>query len=641
SVANTDTVQTSIEKLQGQVDAAKTSLTGKEDALTAGTTAQYYRGDKTWQTLDKAAVGLSNVDDIQQMPLSYLDTTTTLGADDAKVPSQNAVKTYVDSNLVWSKNVNDVYYNTGKVGVGTTIPIANMHVSGGSAIYNSSAVDAQIGVGATLLIDSTANANNMFSQLVFKQRSTGDNYSRIVSSGGTAPDLRFVTGASDSMIIDNSGNVGIGTTAPTSLLHVKGAVTSETNGYSIFNAKSYSDTESPHFVGYRARGTEAAPTYPLTGDALATFQGRNGIDNQNSGGIVLRASEDQSATNHGTEIRFQTTANTTLPVSDRMIVGHDGNVGIGTMTPASKLEVAGGGIVSSYLDAGRSTTDGAMRFTASTGAVLFDADGNKRIAWNDGQADFAIRSGHYFDGGLPKYQKETGDPDGGAAMLKMLTDGVPGTIELSVAAVGAPAGFVNYNNRIMIQDGTGIVLSTGGGSMQERMRIKTDGLVGIGTSNPQYKLDVSGGDINASGNVRSAGVVLTSDERFKTDIQVIENATEKLKQLVGVSYVWRRDEFPDRHFNDRKQIGVIAQDVEKIFPELVDKDAKGYMSVNYPGLIAPLIQSVKEQDERISELENSHREIASLKEENESLKKEVSDMKEILCEIKPDAKICN
>lgn len=622
TVDNTDTVETSIEKLQGQVDAAKTSLTGKEDALTAGTAAQYYRGDKTWQTLDKAAVGLTNVDDIQQMPLSYLDTTTTLGTDDAKVPSQNAVKTYVDSNLVWSKNVNDVYYNAGNVGIGTTAPQEHLH------IYNSADTYSALLLGYSGL--------------------TGSNGLYITSDNATASFkntlngwMNFYTNNIERLRIDASGNVGIGTTTPTSMLHVKGAITSETNGYSIFNAKSYSDTESPHFVGYRARGTEAAPTYPLTGDALATFQGRNGIDNQNSGGIVVRASEDQSATNHGTEIRFQTTTNTTLPVNDRMIIGHDGKIGIGTMTPASKLEVAGGGIVSSYSEAGRSTTDGAMRFTASTGAVLFDANGNKRVSWNDGQADLAIRSGHYFDGGLPKYHKETGDADGGAAMLKMLTDGVPGTIELSVAAVGAPAGFVNYNNRIMIQDGTGIVLSTGGGSMQERMRIKTDGLVGIGTSNPQYKLDVSGGDINASGNVRSAGVVLTSDERFKTDIQVIENATEKLKQLAGVSYVWRRDEFPDRHFNDRKQIGVIAQDVEKIFPELVDKDAKGYLSVNYPGLIAPLIQSVKEQDERISELENSHREIASLKEENESLKKEVSDMKEILCEIKPDAKICN
>ena len=66
-----------------------------EPVISAGTSADYWRGDKTWQALDRTAVGLGNVDNVQQMPASYLDTDGTLAANsDVKVPSQKAVKTY-------------------------------------------------------------------------------------------------------------------------------------------------------------------------------------------------------------------------------------------------------------------------------------------------------------------------------------------------------------------------------------------------------------------------------------------------------------------------------------------------------------------------------------------------------------------
>jgi hypothetical protein len=62
AVTASDSVLVGIGKLQGQASANATSISGKEPAITAGTTAQYWRGDKSWQTLNKAAVGLSNVD---------------------------------------------------------------------------------------------------------------------------------------------------------------------------------------------------------------------------------------------------------------------------------------------------------------------------------------------------------------------------------------------------------------------------------------------------------------------------------------------------------------------------------------------------------------------------------------------------
>ena len=79
------------------------------------------------------------------------------------------------------------------------------------------------------------------------------------------------------------------------------------------------------------------------------------------------------------------------------------------------------------------------------------------------------------------------------------------------------------------------------------MIVKTNGNVGIGTITPSYKLDVQGGDINASGSVRAAGVALTSDIRFKKDIQTLDFSLEKLLSLRGVSYHWKQNEFPEHN----------------------------------------------------------------------------------------------
>jgi hypothetical protein len=73
-----------------------------------------------------------------------------------------------------------------------------------------------------------------------------------------------------------------------------------------------------------------------------------------------------------------------------------------------------------------------------------------------------------------------------------------------------------------------------------------------------------------------------------------------VRRLRGVSFEWRDDaQVPYRG----KDLGVIAQEVEAVFPELVHTDERGYKRVNYLGLIAPLIEAVKELDARVQALE--------------------------------------
>lgn len=79
-------------------------------------------------------------------------------------------------------------------------------------------------------------------------------------------------------------------------------------------------------------------------------------------------------------------------------------------------------------------------------------------------------------------------------------------------------------------------------------------------------------------------------------------------KLNGVTYHWRTDEFPQKNFTDSLQIGVIAQEVEKIYPHLVFTDTDGYKSVDYSKLTPILLEAIKEQQQMIKmqqlELEN-------------------------------------
>ena len=125
-----------------------------------------------------------------------------------------------------------------------------------------------------------------------------------------------------------------------------------------------------------------------------------------------------------------------------------------------------------------------------------------------------------------------------------------------------------------------------GGQSVERMRIEHSGNVGIGTTNPQYKLDING-------EARSLGFVYESDIRLKKDVRTISGALDKVLALRGVNFTWKE--------NGKPSVGLIAQEVEKVFPELVSgDDEKG---VQYGNLVAPLIEAVKEQQKIINNLE--------------------------------------
>jgi hypothetical protein len=128
------------------------------------------------------------------------------------------------------------------------------------------------------------------------------------------------------------------------------------------------------------------------------------------------------------------------------------------------------------------------------------------------------------------------------------------------------------------------------------MKINTkSGNVGIGTTDPQSKLHVDG-------IVLAENFGGPSDECLKSEVRQITDALEKLGQIRGVTFKWNEKAKSLGATNGEKQIGVIAQEVETVFPELVFTSDNGLKSVYYTKLTAVLIEAVKEQQETIKEL---------------------------------------
>lgn len=123
------------------------------------------------------------------------------------------------------------------------------------------------------------------------------------------------------------------------------------------------------------------------------------------------------------------------------------------------------------------------------------------------------------------------------------------------------------------------------------------GNVGIGTNNPTAKLQVNG-DIIAN------SIAGSSDIRYKTNIRSVDNALNKVKALRGVYFNWDQKSFPNKDFSDKTELGFIAQEVEKVLPEVVSKDSSPdeYRSVKYDKIVALLVEAIKEQQKQIDSL---------------------------------------
>lgn len=130
----------------------------------------------------------------------------------------------------------------------------------------------------------------------------------------------------------------------------------------------------------------------------------------------------------------------------------------------------------------------------------------------------------------------------------------------------------------------------------------------ISQSNTTQSTNKSSGAYKTSGGVGIAKTLnvgedvvayASSDKRYKDNLQAITNPIDKVKSLTGYTFTWN-----DKHeqFNGNDDIGVVAQEVEKVFPEIVDTRDNGYKAVKYEKMVAVLIEAIKDQQKQIDEL---------------------------------------
>ena len=134
----------------------------------------------------------------------------------------------------------------------------------------------------------------------------------------------------------------------------------------------------------------------------------------------------------------------------------------------------------------------------------------------------------------------------------------------------------------------------------QNVYISPDGRMAIGRNTVtaaimpgrEVKLDVNG-------DILAIQVHSSSDERFKKNINTVDNAISMVQELRGVTYDFRTEEFADKNFPEYNQLGFIAQEVEAVIPQVVRTDSEGYKAVDYAKITALLTQAIKEQQDII------------------------------------------
>lgn len=126
----------------------------------------------------------------------------------------------------------------------------------------------------------------------------------------------------------------------------------------------------------------------------------------------------------------------------------------------------------------------------------------------------------------------------------------------------------------------------------ERLRITSAGAMGLGVTPTN-----TAGRLEASNDIVAYS---SSDKNWKKNIKNIDSPLEKLSQINGVEFDWIEDE--PVHGNKGHDIGVIAQEIEQVLPEIVQTRESGMKAVQYDKIIPLLIESIKEQQKQIDEL---------------------------------------
>ena len=423
-------------------------------------------------------------------------------------------------------------------------------------------------------------------------------------------DFRVSNGTTDHVTIQNDGDVGIGTASPEALLHIENPTVNNTVQDMLILETHNNINEFGSAIYFKNRWNG--------GDdwGMARIKA---IDQDSYGGQLI------FETNNGGTGADEITV-------EAMRIDENGRVGIGTTSLTSLLSINGTTIDADpavHFQLSETTTfsmgiddSDADKFKIGTSAIAtntrmtIDADGDVGIGNSSPEALLHIENPTINNTVQDMLILEThinAVSNGSAIYFKNKWNGTNDWGMARIKAIEQPG----YGGQLIFETNNGN--SGADETTVEAMRIDENGNLGIGTTGPGYTLDVAG-DINYSGSLSNV-----SDKRYKKDINKIDNALGLIAQFDGYNYNFRKDEFPDLKFDTIAQIGFIAQELQKVLPQLVSQNDSGYLSVNYIKVVPILLMGMKEQQAII---EAQKKEIAIEKAENESQKAEIENLKQ-------------
>lgn len=491
----------------------------------------------------------------------------------------NGVGSWVDPNTLVSGDISDVTAGAGLTGGGSSGAVT-LTAAANNGIHVDGTAD-EIRLGGTLIEPTTIQLD--IKDLIFDLNSTGDFY--VVDPS----DNRAFTVQDNGYV-----GVGIGTGSPATALEIgdgigdevitvnAGATSGSDEGYFAFEQNGSVGMSVGYLAGNSITSRELRITngLGLTGAPLVTFEqgGNVGIGTTVPGAkLHIGAFNDNhlllTSSNNNYGWRIDTKDNGSGDVPYRIyrrtagvdtqvltIRNENGNVGIGATAPLTKLDVNGTITSRSSISFLRDIDTDEMRISGGNG-FSFVSNGIKGAGIILHGANDAANAGdmelHYMDGSEFHIKK-----------------------------------------------------TSASGTTSTKIMVDANGDVGIGTpSNSNYKLIING-------KLKTNDINETSDVRLKKDVVTIDKALEKVTRLRGVYFNWRTEEYQERHFEETLQMGVIAQEVEKVIPEVVSNDGDGFKSVEYSKLVGVLIEAIKEQEQSINQLQN----------ENESLKSSIKNL---------------
>ena len=557
-----------------------------------------------------------------------------------------------DSSLIYGDFNSDVLAFNGSVGIGTSAPGTKLHVLGTTHAFEAGSYSnfTSAANSSRVYIGKTATAG--IASVIFRDAGalrgevglTGDNSFHFKTASGTAGSETWA----ERMVIDTSGNVGIGTTSPGEKLEVDGTV----------NATKFELDDSGYIQFQTIGGSTGDPIFNFdAGDYLYYERENNYLGFLIGGTDILR-------------------------------IDSSGNVGIGSVSPAAKLDVNGLGSFGSGLHSRNFTSDVSSLPNSGQGLHLQwnrSSGGQSWILNHKGGANGGMIFGDISGSTVTQWMKlngsgnlSIGPGDAGAVKLQVESDNTNATdIRLKNTSTNGHSWAISSIGQLS-SIGAGklnIFDETAGAA---RLTIDTSGNVGIGTYSPGDKLHIYGsgttgmridcpdgsstfydlyenGTIKANiwwdgandyfgvngqgtttalnvsgGNVgigtTTANNILTvvqssatdpiadawttySSRRWKDNIQSLDHALQQVMDLRGVRYTWKND--------GKEDIGCIAEEVGVVVPELVlwEENGEDARSIDYGRMSAILIEAVKElkaqKDSEIETLKARNAEIMS------------------------------